>query len=141
MGKADTAGTVPWKHLGLHLNPGTVLRQARLTGQEEAEAKATRLLGTGLELTQQAVCRAYLCRHTASAPMLSLSCANMCPQARLAGREAAEAEAAKLREEVAELAQRLVELKSTEAERINEVNRMCEQMVCFDVYESFSFLV
>lgn len=33
------------------------------------------------------------------------------------------------RREVGELAQRLVQLKDTEAERMNEVNRICEQMV------------
>ena len=33
------------------------------------------------------------------------------------------------RREVGELAQRLVQLKDTEAERMNEVNKICEQMV------------
>lgn len=51
------------------------------------------------------------------------------PQGRLAAKEAAEAEAARLREEVGQLAQRLVELKASEAERMNEVNKMCDQMV------------
>lgn len=51
------------------------------------------------------------------------------PQGRLADKEAAEAEAARLRAEVGQLAQRLVELKATEAERMDEVNVMCEQMV------------
>ncbi len=50
-------------------------------------------------------------------------------QSRLADKEAAEAEAARLRAESAALAARLVELKATEAERMNEVNKMCEQMV------------
>ncbi len=50
-------------------------------------------------------------------------------QGRLADKEAAEAEAAKLRGEVAELSLRLVEMKSSQAERMNEVNKMCDQMV------------
>ena len=51
------------------------------------------------------------------------------PQSRLADKEAAESRAAALAADNHELATRLVEMKASEAQRINETNRICEQMV------------
>ncbi|BDA45707.1 Autophagy-related protein 16-1 [Coccomyxa sp. Obi] len=50
-------------------------------------------------------------------------------QARLDEKEAAEKRAEKLEKETADLSKRLVDLKMSEAERMNEVNRMCEEML------------
>ncbi|KAK9903907.1 hypothetical protein WJX75_000087 [Coccomyxa subellipsoidea] len=50
-------------------------------------------------------------------------------QARLEEKEAAEKKAAKLENEQAELSKRLVDLKMSEIERMNEVNKMCEEMM------------
>ena len=54
---------------------------------------------------------------------------NLCRQARLADKEKAEAEAAASKTETDELTRRLVELKTTEIERMNACSRMCEEMV------------
>ena len=51
------------------------------------------------------------------------------PQSRLADKEAAEGRAASLEADNHELAARLVEMKSTEIQRMHETNRICEQMV------------
>lgn len=51
-------------------------------------------------------------------------------QVRLSDKEAAEAKADKLQADVLELSQRLVAMKASEAERLNEVNEMCDGMVC-----------
>ena len=50
-------------------------------------------------------------------------------QSRLADKEAAEGRAAALEADNHELAARLVEMKRTEIQRIQETNRICEQMV------------
>ena len=50
-------------------------------------------------------------------------------QSRLADKEAAEGRAASLEADNHELVTRLMELKATEVQRINETNRICEQMV------------
>ena len=51
-------------------------------------------------------------------------------QARLADKEAAEREAARLKADNLQLAARLVEMKESEMQRMEDTNRMCEQMVC-----------
>lgn len=53
----------------------------------------------------------------------------MCTQARLADKEAAEREAARLEADNLQLAARLVEMKESEMQRMEDTNRMCEQMV------------
>ncbi|KAK9828803.1 hypothetical protein WJX72_002152 [[Myrmecia] bisecta] len=50
-------------------------------------------------------------------------------EARLKDKEAAEARAGQLEGENADLVRRLVELKSSEIERLNETNRMCDEML------------
>lgn len=50
-------------------------------------------------------------------------------QSRLADKEAAESRAAALEADNHELVARLVEMKATEVQRIDETNRICEQMV------------
>ncbi len=61
-------------------------------------------------------------------------------QARLADKEAAEARATKLETENGALVQRLIQLKATEVERMNEVNRVCEEMVGCRAYSESSVL-
>ena len=55
----------------------------------------------------------------------------MTMQSRLADKEAAEREAARLTADNHQLASRLVEMKEGEMQRMEDTNRMCEQMVCF----------
>lgn len=50
-------------------------------------------------------------------------------QARLEDKEAAEREAARLQADNLQLAARLVEMKESEMQRMEDTNRMCEQMV------------
>lgn len=50
-------------------------------------------------------------------------------EVRLSDKEAAEARADKLQADVFELSQRLVDMKASEAERVNEVNKMCDGML------------
>ena len=45
-------------------------------------------------------------------------------------REQADKKIAQLTAEVSELEKRLVEMRATEVERMNDVNRTCEEMVC-----------
>lgn len=52
-----------------------------------------------------------------------------CVQARLKDKEAAQAQASKLEAENQDLVQRLVTMKSTEVERMNELNKAYEEMV------------
>lgn len=53
-------------------------------------------------------------------------------------RDEAEQELSKMTAENADLVQRFHDIKSTEVERMNEVNRACEEMVCFGLMHASS---
>ena len=64
--------------------------------------------------------------------------AAVCLQTSRHDRDEAEQQLSKMTAENADLVQRFHDMKSTEVERMNEVNRACEEMVCFRLMHASS---